>query len=297
MPVLIPDSLDAAVDDFARHPHALALAGGTDLMVEVNERHRRLRDADQVIVALNRVPELRAYSIETADVSAARFVTLGAGVRWSQIERDPLASAVPALAQAARTVGSPQIRAAGTIGGNLGTSSPAGDGLPVLAATEAVIRIRSSEEVREVPFAEFMVGVKRNCLVPGELIEAVTVPVVEGFQGYSKIGVRNAMVIASASACLVVDEPTRSVRIALGSVAPTIVRATDAERLVNESADWDAKTLDAATAAQAGQLAADASSPITDHRSTADYRRHAVATMTTRLLRRAFPVSQTGAGR
>src|SRR5690606_32098796 len=107
--------------------------------------------------------------------------------------------------------------------------------------------------------------------------------------GYSKVGVRNAMVIATASACVATDVPTRSVRIALGSVAPTIVRSPAAEQLAAEAADWGAGTLDPAVARQAGALAAEATSPITDHRSTADYRRHAVAVMVTRLLQRAFP--------
>lgn len=284
MPVLTPTSLADAVAALAEHPDAVPLAGGTDLMVEVNEGRRALT-GDETVLALNGVPELTSYTIDRA----AGVVTLGAAVRWAVIEREPLASLLPALAQAARTVGSPQIRNAGTVGGNLATCSPAGDGLPVLAALDAVVDLASPAGTRSMPVAEFMRGVKRTALEPGEMIAAITVPVLRGRQGYSKVGVRNAMVIATASACVATDEPTRSVRIALGSVAPTIVRVPDAEALAADAADWTALTLDPQVAAEAGRLAAAASSPITDHRSTADYRRHAVAVMVERLLMRVFP--------
>ena len=158
-----------------------------------------------------------------------RSVRLGAGVTYAELDDRPLAELLPALAQAARTVGSPQIRNAATIGGNLATCSPAGDGLPVLAALDAIVELRGPDGVRTLPVAEFMTGVKRTALRPGELITAVTVPVLDGWQGYAKVGVRNAMVIAIAGACLAVDRPARSVRLALGSVAPTIVRAPEAE--------------------------------------------------------------------
>ena len=283
MPVVTPTSLADAVAALAVTPGAVALAGGTDLMVDVNEGRRAVTGAETVI-ALGRVPELTSYTVDPA----ARRVTLGAAVRWAQIEREPLRHLLPALAEAARTVGSPQIRNAGTVGGNLATCSPAGDGLPVLAALEATVELASATGGRTLPVAEFMRGVKRTALEPGELIAAIHVPLLDGWQGYSKVGVRNAMVIATASACVATDVTSRSVRIALGSVAPTIVRAPAAEELVAGTADWEAGTLDAAVAREAGQLAAGAASPITDHRSTADYRRHAVAVMVTRLLQRAF---------
>jgi CO/xanthine dehydrogenase FAD-binding subunit len=140
-----------------------------------------------------------------------------------------------------------------------------------------------------VPVGEFMVGVKRTALAPDELIVGVTVPLLQGWQGYSKVGVRTAMVIATATACLAVDEPSRAVRIALGSVAPTIVRCADAEAFAASAVDWGAGSVDDDAVARFGELAASASRPITDHRSTADYRRHAVTVMARRLLRRAFP--------
>jgi len=287
--VLVPTSLDVALEALAAEPSAILLAGGTDLMVELNEGRRRLPSPTGVsVISLARIPELSTWTID----SAARTLTLGAGVAWSDIERDPLRSMLPALAEAARTVGSPQIRNAGTVGGNLATCSPAGDGLPVLAACDAIVRLATASGRRELPVSEFMTGVKRTALEPGELIESVTIPLLDGWQGYSKVGVRNAMVIATASACVAVDRPTRSVRVALGSVAPTVIRCPEAESLATSEVDWGANTIRAADAAEVGRLASEASRPIDDHRSTAAYRRHAVAVMVERLLVRAFPDGQ-----
>lgn len=272
MPVLLPHSLDEALEMAASHPDAHILAGGTDLMVEVNFNHRK----PETVLALRRVDELRTWSID----AARRTVTIGAAVPYAEMENGPLAGALPALAEAARTVGSPQIRAAGTIGGNLGTCSPAGDSLPVLAALEATVHLRSSTGSRDVAFADFMTGPKRNARASSEIITGVTMPIADGWQGYAKVGVRNAMVISVASACLALqhDRP----RLALGSVGPVIIRCTEAESLLARTSGPIADSL----AAEFGRLAALASSPIDDHRSTAAYRRHAVSVLATRLLQR-----------
>jgi len=284
MSVIAPTSLAEAVAAADEAPSALLLAGGTDVMVEINERHRSLPNDDATVIALAGVPELSSWTIDRG----AGTLTLGAGVRWADIERDPLLGLVPALAEAARTVGSPQIRNAGTVGGNLATCSPAGDGLPVLAAYEAIVRLVSADGARTMPVGEFMIGVKRTALDPGELIESIEMPLLEGWQGFSKIGVRNAMVIATANACVATDVPSRSIRIALGSVAPTVIRCPDAEELALDAVDWTDMTIDTAAANEVGRLAVEASSPIDDHRSTAAYRRHAVGVLVTRQLRRAF---------
>jgi len=284
VPVLVATTLDDVLDALDRSPDATLLAGGTDLMVEVNEGHRRFPGgAEATVVALGSVPELTGYTIQHDRI------VIGSGVRWREFEAEPLASLLPALAQAARTVGSPQIRHAGTLGGNLATCSPAGDGLPVLAALEAIVHLSSSTGDRALPVDEFMVGVKRTALAHGEVIRSVEIPRLDGWQGYSKVGVRNAMVIATASVCLAVDRSTRTVRIALGSVAPTVVRCADAERFAAGAVDWEAEEIDAAAAVEVGRLARLSSRPIDDHRSTADYRRHAVGVMVTRALHRAFP--------
>jgi CO/xanthine dehydrogenase FAD-binding subunit len=280
MVVHMPRSVEEAVTRLDVDHDATLLAGGTDLMVEVNEGHRRPTGP---VVVVNRIPELRSWR-RSADGSR---LVIGAAVSYRELEQGPLATLVPALAQASRTVGSPQIRNAGTLGGNLGTCSPAGDGLPVLAALDATVELASAGGRRTLAVRDFMTGVKRNALEPGELIVSVGVPVVDGWQGYAKVGVRNAMVIAVASACVVLDRDARSVGIALGSVGPTIVRCSDAEELVADSIDWSTLELGADVAADVGRLAANEARPITDHRSSAEYRRHAVGVLVQRLLRRA----------
>jgi CO/xanthine dehydrogenase FAD-binding subunit len=281
MSVILPTSLQRALQALDDAPDATVLAGGTDLMVELNSGHRVVTN----IVSVARVPELRSWSHDPT----AGVVHIGSGITYDEISRPPLARWLPALAQAARTVGSPQIRHAATIGGNLGTCSPAGDGLPVLAALDAVVHLASVAGQRSVPFAEFMVGPKRTSRQPGELIIGVTVPVVDGWQGYSKVGVRNAMVIAVASAALVVDTVQRSARIALGSVGPTILRCPEAESFAASTVEFDERRASVGTVEQFSSLVRAAARPIDDHRASAEYRRHAVGVLAGRLLRRAFP--------
>jgi CO/xanthine dehydrogenase FAD-binding subunit len=278
MTVLIPHSLDEALDMLSEHPAADLLTGGTDLMVEVNFNHRK----PTTVIALRGVTELHSWSVD----HDARRVTIGAGVPYAEMERGALADALPALAEAARTVGSPQIRAAGTLGGNLGTCSPAGDGLPVLAALDAQITLTSRTGLREISFHDFMTGPKRNARRTDEIITSVSMNIPTGFQGYAKVGVRNAMVISVASACLVLntDKSKHTVRLALGSVGPTIIRCNDTENW------WNALNPDLqfreSTLKEFGERASSESRPIDDHRSTAAYRRHAISVLSTRLLHR-----------
>jgi CO/xanthine dehydrogenase FAD-binding subunit len=292
MSVIIAFSMDEALRVLAAHPDALILSGGTDLLVEINEGHRRLRSSSAdiatspTVLAVDRLSELRSWTI---DLERSQ-VHIGAGVTWSELVGEPLAGLIPALAEASRTVGSPQIRNAGTLGGNLGTCSPAGDGLPVLAALEAVVHLRSATNQRDLPIAEFMVGVKRTARLPGELITGVTVPIINGWQGYSKVGVRNAMVIATASAALVADRTQRQIRVALGSVGPTVLRCSEAETMLSAAVDWENGVVGSDQLREFGSLVADASRPIDDHRSSAAYRRHSVGVMAQRLARRAFPL-------
>lgn len=255
-----PASLGEALDILATHPDALVLAGGTDVMVEVNLHH--LRPA--AVVSVRRIPEIQ----ETAN----RFI--GAGVTWARLEASPHR----ALAEAARTVGSPQIRAAGTIGGNLGTASPAGDALPFLVAADAVVVLASRSGERRVPISDFLVAPKKTDRRPGELIVGVELPEdVPDQQAFAKIGVRQAMVIATASVC-VLRSLDGTTRVAMGSVGPTVLRAPDAETLASAH-DVDADLLD-----EFGRLVAAAARPITDHRATAEYRRHAVGVIARRSL-------------
>ena len=292
MTVINAVSLLEAMQALRDHPGARLVQGGTDLMVEVNFNRAAIND----VVALRQVNELRRWHVEDDGAGDVKTVRIGAGVPYAEMERAPLCDLVPALAQAARTVGSPQIRAAGSLGGNLGTCSPAGDGLPVLSALDATVHLQSIDSERAMSVHDFMVGVKKNARRSDEVIVAVTLPIVEGFQGYAKVGTRNAMVISAASACLVHDARAGTVRLALGAVGPTVVRARRAEAwLAQEATLRGAVSLDDATAREFGRRAADECTPIDDHRSTAAYRRHAVAVLAERLVLRARDCS-TGGG-
>ncbi len=266
MEIVRPRTLDEALQARAATPGAELLAGGTDLMVEVNFG----RAHPESVVSLRRVEDLK-------DEDERR---LGAGVTWARLESSPHR----ALAQLARTVGSPQIRAAGTIGGNIGTSSPAGDGLPWLAALDAEIEVASLDRgVRRLRWDDFFTGVKRNALAPDEVILAAVLPdEVPANQEFAKIGQRNAMVISTVAACVArYDDGT--VHVALGSVAPTPIRATRAEALVSSVASPSEATL-----AEFARLVAEEVRPITDHRSTEAYRRHASGVLARRLLERCL---------
>jgi CO/xanthine dehydrogenase FAD-binding subunit len=263
MEVYHPEGLSealAALDD-----GVTPLAGGTDLMVEVNFGHAR----PERVLALRRVPELREWD-------GSR---IGAGVTWRRIERD----GPRALAQAARTVGSPQIRNAATIGGNIATASPAGDGLPFLAAVDAHIALSAAGGSREVPWDEFFTGVKKTARQPDELVVAVVLPddLPERHE-FAKVGVRNAMVISTVS-CVVTRRPDGTTTVALGSVAPTPMRARRAEEMISAEADPSPSALD-----EFARLVSEEVRPITDHRSTEAYRRHASGVLARRLLERCL---------
>ncbi len=286
MTVLAPDRLDTALSALADDPGLTVLAGGTDLMVEVNYGHRR----PDGVLSLRRLAELRHWHVTPADGDRPGEVVLGAATTFSTLLGPELAALLPALAQAARTVGSPQIRNTGTIGGNLATGSPAGDTLPVLAAHGASVDLAGATGRRAVPVAGFLTGPKRTDLRPGELIAAVRVPLVPGPAEFLKIGVRNAMVIAVANCALLADTTRRTVRCALGSVGPVPVRDAEAEAWAAERIDWEGgSACDPAVAAEFGARMAEASRPIDDHRATAAYRRHAVGVLARRALQRAFP--------
>ncbi len=280
MTVVVPRTLREALVFSSANPNAQIIQGGTDLMVEINFNHRKPTD----VIALRRVDEIRGY---TVSVDRSKVI-VGSGMPYQKMEPGEVADLFPALAQAARTVGSPQIRAAASIGGNLGTCSPAGDALPVLSAFDAVINLRTETTSRDVTLHEFRLGVKRNARLPGELIVSATLPVINGWQGYAKVGVRNAMVISVASCCLVVDRNLGTIKVALGAVGPTIIRCRETEQWL--STQIDLKTIDTVAPnllKDFGDRIANESKPIDDHRSTAAYRRHAVATLSRRLLVRA----------
>lgn len=243
----------------------MPLSGGTDLMVEVNFGHLR----PEHVVGLRRVEELQAREGER----------IGAGVTWRRIEGD----GPRALAQAARTVGSPQIRNAATIGGNLGTASPAGDGHPFLAAVDAEIELISPRGRRRVGWRDFFTGVKETSRADDELIVAAVLPAdLPERQEFAKVGVRKAMVIATVCA-VVTRRDDGMTTVALGSVAPTPMRATGAEEMISSISSPTTADL-----AEFSRRVAAEVSPITDHRSTEAYRRHAAGVIARRLLERCL---------
>lgn len=273
-----PTTVDEAVAALAASPGAHLLAGGTDFCVEVNFGLRQ----PPAVVTLRRVAELRRHEV------GPDHVVIGAGTTYTAMGAGPLAGALPALAAAARTVGSPQIRNAGTLGGNVATASPAGDTLPLLVALDAHVRLRGPAGERTVLLEDLVTGVKRTSIAADEVVVDVTVVRPDGPQHFLKVGTRNAMVIAIASAAVVLDRGARAVRVGLGSVAPVPVRARDAEAHAAASIDWDACRASDAALGEFGRLAASACSPITDHRSTAQYRRRAVEVIARRALERCL---------
>ena len=280
MTVIVAKELSTALAALREHADARLIQGGTDLMVEINFNHVK----PTTMVSLRDIEVLRTIQTDSQGI-----MSIGSGVPYSIIEGEPVLSAIPALAQAARTVGSPQIRAAGSLGGNLGTCSPAGDTLPVMFALDALIHLNTLDSHRVVSIHDFMTGVKRSVRQHDEVITSIDFPIVRGWQGYSKVGVRNAMVISVASACLVADHDNANVRLALGSVGPTIIRCREAEAWLASSQDLTAgQTISLDVANEFGKRAAAESSPIDDHRSTAEYRRHAISVLASRLLRKAY---------
>jgi CO/xanthine dehydrogenase FAD-binding subunit len=245
--VLTPRSLDEALRLKSERPEAVPIAGGTDVMVTLNFDRGR----PAALLNLNEVPELRGWERENGGVR------LGAGLTYAEARQSPLAGLLPALAEASRTVGSPQIQNRGTIGGNLGTASPAGDALPPLLVAGADVVVASVRGERTLPLEEFLVGPKRNTLAEDELIVGVLAQL-GGAQTFMKVGPRNAMVIAVVSLALRVDGELRAAFGSAGPV-PTLVRAPLAAR------------------------------PIDDVRGSAAYRRHALRVLTARALDRCLP--------
>jgi CO/xanthine dehydrogenase FAD-binding subunit len=261
--VLTPRNLQEALRLKAEVPEARPIQGGTDVMVELNFDRAR----PQALLNLNEVADLRGWS------RANGTLRLGSGLTYTEVMAAPLAELFPALAEASRTVGSPQIRNRGTIGGNLGTASPAGDALPPLMVREAEVELASVRRVRTLPLRDFLVGPKRNALEPDELVTAALIPndtLSQGSETFMKVGPRNAMVIAVVSLALRVDGD--ELVASFGSAGPVtgLVRAPLAER------------------DQFPDAVAAAAAPIDDVRGTAAYRRQALRVLTTRALDRCL---------
>lgn len=276
--VLQTDSWQEALELKAAHPDAVPIAGGTDLMVELN--FNRIRPG--TVLDVTRIPELGQWGPENGGLR------VGAGVTYTRLIGE-LGRQLPGLAIASRTVGSPQIRNRGTVGGNLGTSSPAGDALPPLFAADAEVEVASSAGTRRIPVAEFITGPKRNCLAEDELIAAFHLAGADGPQQFAKIGTRNAMVIAVCSLALSIWPRRQAIAVCIGSAGPTPIRCADAERFIagvlEENDLWSGRgAIPEAALAQFGDLIERAAKPIDDVRGTARYRHHALGVLGRRTL-------------
>jgi CO/xanthine dehydrogenase FAD-binding subunit len=257
--VFSPRTIAEALRLKSELPDAVPIQGGTDVMVELNFDRGR----PAALLNLNEVAELGGWSRESARLE------LAAGVTYADAMELQLAELLPALAEASRTVGGPQIRNRGTIGGNLGTASPAGDALPPLLVCGTEVKLASVRGERVVPLEDFLVGPKRNALADDELILGVSLDVGESRQTFMKIGPRNAMVIAVVSLALRVDDELQAAFGSAGPV-PTLVRAP-----LGEVDSFPERV-------------AEAASPIDDVRGTAAYRRHALRILTKRALERCL---------
>lgn len=278
MRFLQPRTLEEALALKSQSTEAVPLAGGTDLMVDLNFDRRR----PEAIMDLTQIETLRQWHRDNGE-----FV-IGPGVTYARLLAE-LGGELPGLAIASRTVGSPQIRNRGTLGGNLGTASAAGDALPPLVAARAHVEVSSEHGSRTLSIEEFLVGAKRNALEPSELITAIRVPAARGPQQFSKIGTRNAMVIAVCSFAIQLDPQVRKVGTGIGSAGPVTVRAAAAESFLEgtleESGLWESRAeIPDAAGDRFGELVAGAASPIDDVRGTASYRRRALTVMGRRTL-------------
>ena len=276
MEFMQPATWSEALAMKAAHPEATPIAGGTDVMVGLNLDHGR----PESIIDLTRIRELGEWGSDDG------WLRIGAGVTYTKLI-DELGDRLPGLAMASRTVGSPQIRNRGTVGGNLGTASPAGDAHPPLLAADAQVELASATGTRRVPVREFFTGPKQTTMRKDELIAAFLVEPAAGPQQFSKVGTTNAMVIAVCSFALALDPARRRVGTGIGSAGPTPLRATEAERflegVLDEQGSWDRRTrVSEAAVTRFGELVASAARPIDDVRGTAAYRRHALSVLARR---------------
>jgi CO/xanthine dehydrogenase FAD-binding subunit len=275
---LQPSSWREALEAKAAHPDAVAIAGGTDVMVDLNFDRGR----PPAILDLGRVRELEGFEREDGGLLLGARITYTQVIEW-------LGELAPGLAIASRTVGSPQIRNRGTVGGNLGSASPAGDAHPPLLAAKAEVEVASVRGSRRLPVAEFFLGPKRSALAPDELVAAVRLPAAAGPQQFAKIGPRNAMVIAVCSLALELDPVRRRVGTGIGSAGPTPLVAGEAERFLEGVLDaeglWESRgPLGEPAVGRFAELVAAAARPIDDVRGSAAYRRHALGVLARRAL-------------
>ncbi len=267
--LLEPASLEDALRLLRERAPVVPIAGCTDVYVLLNFGTLEAR----TFLNLWGLRELRALRAPRGGgLSIGALVTYARAIRSPAVRRR-----LPMLAEAARQIGGRQIQNRGTIAGNVANASPAGDTLPVLAAAEATVVLRSASGERRVPFGEFYVGYRKTVMRPDELIVAIDVPPVEGRQWFRKVGTRAANAISKV-VMAAVRAPGRP-RIALGSVAPTVVRCRRAEEALAAGAPIE----------EAQRALLEEIRPIDDLRSTAEYRRRVAANLLAQFWRETAP--------
>ena len=273
MQVLFPQSLAELHILRQEIPDGRILAGGTDLLVKL----RHTRKKPPALFALERIDELGEVTISDTEITIGAAVTL-----QRLLECDTVKTEFSALFRAMETLASPPVRHGATLAGNICTASPAGDSVPPLVVFGATIEISSPSGCRSIPLADFIRGPGMTVLQPSEVVTAVRIrrPISPRQSVYHKVGKRRAMAIAVASmaALLEEDEPGgRRIRLAWGSVGPTVITSPAIERLLEE------RGFDTPVLCEAGQLLADIVRPIDDVRASAEYRRRLAANLLLRL--------------
>jgi CO/xanthine dehydrogenase FAD-binding subunit len=274
----VVDTIEAALVAKRERPSARFIAGGTEVIADQNLELFQPTG----YVSLRRIESL--HRIEALEGG----LRIGAGVVIARLLDDPLTKAVPLLRRAARAFGTRQIRNRGTVGGNIVSGLADRTLPPCLLALNASVDLQSAKGSRTLALRDFLIGPGQTAIASDEILTGVAVPAAQGFQDYTIVGPRNAQFYVTASAALVVDEPSRSVRLGLGNAAPKVMRASRAEAFANEAINWDKRSVPRVAAAEFGKLAAADCDPPSDVTCGADYRRHAVKVMARRLLERAF---------
>lgn len=279
----VATTLEEALAWRQRHPQARVIGGGTELMAD--QALELFRPAGYLHVG--RIAELQAIAI------SEETITIGAGVTIERLGQGDLAKALPILSQLAQTIGTPQARRRGTVGGNLGSGMPDRSLAPALLALGCTVMVHSAaRHERSLPLKDFLLGRGRTALAADELITGLVVQRRNGFQRYSQVGPRAALVYPTVATALVVDPEHRWLALGIANAADTAIRAEQAEHQAAAQINWEERSLPPGLAEQFGTWAAEACTPSSDEQATATYRSHAVAVMARRLLEDAFSVER-----
>ena len=274
--LLQPKTLNDALDALAQNNAAIRpLGGGTDMLVDI----RAQRVQPDVLVALQNVNELRGVARENG------HVRVGASTTIAEFLKNPLLTQYTALAQAASVFANPMIRNAGTVAGNIGSASPAGDMLPPLLALDAQIEIVGKNGTRTMPLNEFFLGPRKTARRADELIASLKIPAPSGSSAFYKLGLRQADAISLVSVAVWIErdgDTIRDVRIALGAVAPRPLRAVHAEAILR------GQIFNETNLKESARVAAEECSPIDDLRASASYRKRMVHVYVRRMLEQAW---------